>query len=326
MSVSGTLPVTFLFGGQGSQYYQMGAELFRGHPVFAEWMCLGDRFLRENFGRPILDTLYAPGRGLGDTFDALPITHPAIFMTEVALARTLEHHGIVPDQVAGVSLGEFAAMVVAGMMPLETALALVARQPEVYARHCAPGGMVAVLASPELWRGNPILNSRSELAGVSSDEHFVLSATAAMMPAIAAELDRLRLPYQALPVPFAFHSRWMEPAAEASRALTADVRLEAGRCPCHSASLQGWTTPDTPDLFWRIARGQMHVGHMVQTLEGRGGAIYVDLSPSGTLATLIRMQLPPDSRSQVFTILSPFANGLKAIDRLLAALRPAAIA
>lgn len=80
--------------------------------------------------------------------------------------------------------------------------------------------------------------------------------------------------------------------------------------------------PDTPDLFWRIARGQMHVGPMVRTLEGRGGAIYIDLSPSGTLATLTRMCLAPGSPSQVFTILSPFANGLKSIERLLAAFRP----
>lgn len=322
MTGSGTLPVTFLFGGQGSQYYQMGAELFRGHPIFAKWMSWGEHFLRENFDRPILETIYAPGRGLGDVFDALPITHPAIFLTEVALARTLEHHGIVPDQVAGVSLGEFAAMVVAGMMPLETALDLVARQPALYARHCAPGGMVAVLASPDLWRSNPILSSRSELAGVTSDEHFVLSAEAKAMPAITRELDRLHLPYQALPVPFAFHSRWIEPAAAASRAMTAEIRLEAGHCHCHSASLQDWTTPDTPDLFWRIARGQMHVGPMVRTLEERGGAIYIDLSPSGTLATLTRMCLTPGSPSQVFTILSPFASGLKSIERLAAALRP----
>lgn len=313
----GGLPVVFLYAGQGSQYYQMGRQLYLEHPVFREWMEIGDAILREHAGFSLLPELYGPDRKMGETFDRFEHTHPAIFLTEYALAKVLEHHGLRPDCSVGVSLGEFAAMTAAGALPFERALRTLTRQPEIFHRHSPPGGMLAILADPQLHERNAVLAAESEVAGVNNQSHFVVAAPADALPVIKAEMKRVGVVAHDLGVPYAFHSRWIEPAADACRALFADLRLLPPRRPCFSTSLQRDVAPPETDLYWRIARARMNFKASIEAMEARGGAIYVDLSPSGTLAGLARQLLAPASPSRSYRIASPFGGEMKALDQLL---------
>ncbi len=322
------LPIVFLSAGQGSQYFRMGSELFRTHRVFRKWLHIGDQLVRDRFGFSVIDAIQGRSRLLSDPFDALPATHPAIFLTQYALAQVLHHHGIFPDSALGVSLGETVAMTVAGMLSFEPALLSVAEQPAVFSRTCAPGAMVSVLADPILHATNPVLAAHSELAGIGGEKHFVLSAPAVALPAIDVELERLGVPHQTLPVPFAFHSRWIEPSEHACRLATAALHLREPRWPVISTALRRRTGPHgfelrRDELFWRIVREPMRVREMLLGIEAMGGAVYVDLSPSGTLAGLARRAIPAGSPSRVFPLLTPFGEDLRCIARLLDAIRPA---
>lgn len=295
----------------------MAADLLAEDAVFRQWLNIADSLVRERHGFSPLAETYAPERRLGDPFARLACTHPAIFATQYALAKVLQHHAVRPQALLGVSLGEFVAMTVAGMTPFEATLHAVADQPARFAETCAPGGMIAVLAPPTLHRQVALLADRTEIAGINAAQHFVLACPAEELAAVEAELKRREIVFQRLPVPFAFHSRWIEPAGPACRAAFARQGAEAPFWPVWSSCTGAPTLPEAPDLAWRIVREPMRVRATVEALEARGGAFYLDLSPSGTLAALIRQSLPRASRSRVAAILSPFGGNLKRLQSVL---------
>jgi acyl transferase domain-containing protein len=314
------LPIVFCFGGQGSQYHHMAADLYRDHDVFRQWMQIGDEVVRGRQGFSVVDATYDPGRRLVEPFDRLEETNPANFLVQYALAKLLLHHGLRPDRLFGVSLGEITAMTVAGMASFEAVLCAVSDQPAAYRRTCGPGGMIAVLGPPSLHSELPVLQRQAEIAGINADGHFVLSAPGDDLDSVEAAMRDHDVLYQRLPVPFAFHSRWVAPAAAACRDLFA-FTAGAPRWPCWSSCTAGPIGPDEPDLPWRIVREPMNVRATLRALEADGGAIYIDLSPSGTLAAILPQVLDAHSPSRILSILSPFGGDLKRLSKVLELVR-----
>jgi len=314
------LPVIFCFAGQGSQYYQMAAELMRDNTVFRHWMGVGDAIVAHRHGFSVLAEIYGDDRRPGHVFERLQASHPAIFMVQYALAKVFQHQNVRPDMLLGVSLGEFTAQAVAGMTGFETALTAIADQPALFARTCPPGTMIAVLGSPELHARSAVLTAASEIAGINSAGHFILSALADDLPRIEAELKAAEVPFQRLPVPFAFHSRFIDAAEAQCRAAAAGERRETPFWPVWSCCTGTPIDADSVDLSWRIVRDSMNVRPVIATLEAQGGAVYVDLSPSGTLAALFRQSLDPNSPSKLLSVLSPFGGDSKRLAATLAAL------
>lgn len=311
------LPLVFCFAGQGSQYHQMAAELHASNPTFRHWMARGDEAVRARHGFSVIEAIYGAGRRPSEPFDRLEATNPAVFLVQYALARTVMEAGVTPDALLGVSLGEVVGMSLAGMLSFEEALQLVCDQPAVYRRSCLPGGMTAVLGAPELQR--ELDPAGCALAGVSGRRHFLIAGPEAGLAAAEAELLRRDLPFQRLPVPFAFHSPWIEPAAAGFRALLPET-LRTPRWPCWSCCLATPAGPEVEDLFWRIVREPIRLEDTVRALEARGGAVYLDLSPSGTLATVLRMSLGAGAGERALQVLSPFAGAGSGLERALEAL------
>lgn len=313
------LPLVFCFAGQGSQYHQMAADLYRGHDIFREWMRIGDEVVAERHGFSVIDAVYGSDRRLIEPFDRMEETHPAIFLVQYALAKLLLHKRVRPDALFGISLGEITAMTVAGMTSFENVLVGVSNQPGVFRQSCVPGGMIAVLGTPDLHANIEELRTQSEVAGVNADGHFVLSAPADALDPVEEQLRKRDVAFQRLPTPFAFHSRWIEPAAAACSGLF-DTPARAPRWPCWSSCTAAPVEPGVQDLPWRIARGQMHVQKTIRAIEGKGGATYLDLSPSGTLAAILPQVIEDGSPSRVMSVLSPFGGNekrlIEAIDLL----------
>ena len=114
----GVTRVGFVFSGQGAQWAQMGVDLARREPVFSAALTDVDERFRRLAGWSVTDAITAPDTSsrLGDT----EVAQPAIFAIQVALAVLWESWGVRPDAVAGHSVGELAALHVAGVLSLTT--------------------------------------------------------------------------------------------------------------------------------------------------------------------------------------------------------------
>lgn len=309
----------FMFSGQGSQYFQMGRELFKRNDTFHDWMVRLDPIARELTGCSVIGTLYSDACRKGDPFDRTLLTHPSIFMVEYALAQALMHAGVLPDMVLGVSMGSFAAATVAGFIEVEDALAAVVHQ-AIAIEECDRGGMIAVLADPALF-AEDFLSNRSELAAVNFSSHFVISARWNDLKEIEAALKKGNVGYQRLPVSEAFHSRWIDKAKAPFESFMRSIRCSQGSlslgCCDQAAILYGLSA----DYFWNVVRRPIRFHETIARLEQLSSCRYIDVGPAGTLATFLRYGIPASTKSTVHAILTPYGLDQKNLTALLASIR-----
>ena len=129
----------FLFAGQGAQKLGMARDLYDQYPIVKETYDQASRVL----GYDLRDLIDQDEEKLNQTC----YTQPAILTTSVAIYRLLVEKGLQPDMVAGLSLGEYSALVAAGSLDFEDAVALIAKRGQ-FMETAAPAGtgkMVAVM-------------------------------------------------------------------------------------------------------------------------------------------------------------------------------------
>lgn len=306
----------FMFSGQGSQYFQMGKQLFESNPVFRDWMLHLDGLVNRLCGHGVVQAIY--GSPKSEEFSKTALTHPAIFMIEYSLAQCLMDQGLHPDLTLGASLGSFAAAAVGGHLGAEEALAAVVEQARTFAATCGRGSMVAVLAEPALF-DQPWLGQWSELSGVNLKNHFSVSAPQGALPGLEQALRDRGVTFQRLAVEHAYHSRWIEGAAAPylQYLRTLPQRRGALRLVCCE---QARTLQELPaDFFWRVVRHPIRFKDTVEHLERQGPWHYIDVGPSGTLATFVKYLLEPGSASTAAPTLTPFGQDLKNLAALAAA-------
>lgn len=210
------MKLAFLFPGQGSQYVGMGRELFEKHIVVRNAFHAADAALDMPLTNMIF---YGPEEHLRLTFN----TQPALLAVSVAVAAVLRQNGIVPEGVAGHSLGEYSALVVAGAMGFEEALISV-RARGTYMQEAVPvgeGSMAAVLGMAGKQIAEICQKVEEETGEAVQAVNFncpnqtVIAGTKkAVEEAIKALKEAGAKRALELPVSAPFHSTLMKPAAK----------------------------------------------------------------------------------------------------------------
>ena len=220
----------FVFPGQGAQFVGMGKDLYENNAQARELF----EKANEVLGFRITDLMF---EGTEDDLKQTKVTQPAVFLHSVILALTLGDE-FCPDMVAGHSLGEFSALVAAGVLPFEQGLKLVETRAIAMQKACeaAPSTMAAIIGLPdekveEICAG---IEGVCVPANYNSPGQVVISGT---MEAVAAACEQFKAAgaKRALPLKVggAFHSPLMEPArAELAQAIE-QADFSAPRCPIY---------------------------------------------------------------------------------------------
>lgn len=208
------MKIAFLFPGQGSQYAGMGKSLAAAFPVARHAFEEADAALGFELSKLCFE---GPEEQLRMTEN----TQPALLTVSVAAFRVLERNDLLPDFVAGHSLGEWSALVAAGAMSFADAVRLVRKRGQ-YMQEAVPAGVGAMAAILKLPDGklDEILAEASQgevvtAANLNSPDQVVIAGhTGAVVRAM--ELAKVAGAKRAvsLPVSAPFHCPLMVPAQE----------------------------------------------------------------------------------------------------------------
>ena len=224
--------IAFVFPGQGAQAVGMGKDAYDTIEAARIAIDRADEALGFSLSELIFD---GPEEQLKQTAN----TQPALLAVSVALLEAFKRHGIQPDYVAGHSLGEYSALVAAGVIAYEDALRAVRARGE-FMEQAVPSGegaMAAVLgaeraALAELCETVSSESGSVELANVNCPGQIVVSGTAAGVAAVVQRCKEAGAK-RAIPLEVSgpFHSSLMKPAAAQLGDVLAGLELSDATVP-----------------------------------------------------------------------------------------------
>ncbi|MCW5846053.1 MAG: SDR family NAD(P)-dependent oxidoreductase [Anaerolineae bacterium] len=290
----------FLFPGQGSQYVNMGRELAAFYPIVQETLDEADRIMTPVLGRPLSSYLFIDTDDKNAVsqanFDLMQteITQPAMLTLDEAMRRLLAQFGFEPDVVMGHSLGEYGALVAAGIMPFEESLEAAAGRGREMSRVKMDdnGWMAAVLAPYEVVEATLAeVDGYVVPANINSTTQSVIGGESQAVEA-AIKLFQER-GYQAmqLPVSHAFHTRIVAPASKPLRTMLDRMHITPPRLPL-VANVTGEFYPldveAIKDMLEQQIASPVQWVKGLQTMYAAGVRTFVEVGPKRALRGFVK--------------------------------------
>ncbi|MGC2211161.1 MAG: amino acid adenylation domain-containing protein, partial [Candidatus Korobacteraceae bacterium] len=284
-------PVVFMFPGQGSQYFGMGAELYRSEPVFRAEVDRCSEFLRPILATD-LRTIMFSSQGSTEEAEQLLLqtrfTQPAIFVFEYALAQLWMNWGVQPVALIGHSVGEFVAACLAGVFSLEDALRLIAERARLVQQQLN-GAMLSVQLPEHEVRAR--FNGSLSIAAINTPTSCVLAGPIEAIDAAEQRLKDSGVSNVRLQTSHAFHSSMMDPVVPLFTEVLQRVPLRVPQIPYVSNVTAQWTTPAdaTDPNYWAV-----HLRRPVRFADGVAQfmqdptAVLLEVGPGKTLTSLAR--------------------------------------
>jgi amino acid adenylation domain-containing protein len=316
-------PVVFLFGGQGTQYVNMGLNLYRDEPLFRAIVDDCCETLKPHLGHDLRELLFPPAgdeKAAQISLKNTLFTQPSIFVIEYALARFWQSLGVEPALMAGHSIGEFVAATLAGVWELEDVLAIVALRGKLM-QSLPRGSMLAVNSNAESIAN--LLPQALQIASNNAPNLCVVSGPEPDVSQFQAELESKQIICRTLHTSHAFHSAMMDPIIEPLRAAIEKVKLRAPQKPFVSTvtglpiTVQEATDPG----YWaRHARATVEFAKSTQYLKDQGYDLFVECGPRSTMCSLVRQQFTPEQPCTAIPTFGDTAHNNAEWDALLFAM------
>ncbi|KAF9452485.1 ketoacyl-synt-domain-containing protein [Macrolepiota fuliginosa MF-IS2] len=248
--------IVFIFSGQGGQYLGMGESLYETSDLFRKHVDECHSFLVASGFPGVKQILLAGERGSGlTTLEEFEAYQAAIFSLEYALAKLWMSWGLTPAAVVGHSLGEYAALVISGVISLKSALTIIANRVRLMVQKCAidTTSMLAVHASLEVVteaiKASPKF-SELTIACYNSATDCVVAGPTLQIEAFKTRMDAgAHCKSVPLSVPFGFHSSAMEPLLEDLTAVASKIIINTPTIPVISNVFGEVVVPGDHSVF-----------------------------------------------------------------------------
>ncbi len=275
----------FVFPGQGSQFVGMGKELYESSDIARKVM--NDAV--EILGYDIKNKIF---NGTEEELKRTSLTQPSIFIVSVMYLEYLKKEGFQADVVAGHSLGEFTALVAAGVLDFETGLKLVQFRGRIMEESAGDGGMLAVIGL-NLKEVEKVVeeNGRVDLANINSQNQIIISGPKDELRKLSEELKRRGARrIVELKVGAPFHSRYMKEVERKLEEYLKDVKFSKPSIPIVQ-NYSARESMDPEEIKRNIVKqttGTVRWYESVLRMSDMGVDEFVEVGPGKVLTNLIK--------------------------------------
>lgn len=281
--------IAFLFAGQGAQYVGMGRDLYESVPAAKEVFDLGES------RRP--GTLATCFEGPGEALTQTENTQPALFLVDLACARALSAAGVMPDAVAGFSLGEIPALAFTGVLSDADAFDTVVLRGNTMQtcgeRH--PGGMAAVMKLPpeEVERIAATFNCIYPV-NYNCPGQIACAGAAGEIDAFCDAVKAAGGRAVKLAVSGAFHTPFMVDATDALRRHLSGLALSAPKIPLYSdytADLYPGDSEKIAETIAEQASRSVRWETIIRRMADTGIDTFIEVGAGATLSKFVSRTL-----------------------------------
>lgn len=284
--------IVFVFPGQGTQWAGMGRTLFESEPVFRAAIERCEKAIGRHADWSLTDELMADESR--SRLSEIHVVQPCLFAIQVALAELWRSWGVVPDAIAGQSMGEVAAAHVAGALSLEDAAKLICRRSLLLNRIKGKGAMCVVgLSFDETERILAGYEEHLSIAVSSSPASTVISGDTACLEEVMALLQGRDVFCQAIKVDVASHSPHVDCLREDLLRSLDGIMPKPARIPTYSTVTAGLSDDLSFDAeYWvRNLREPVLFSATVERLLKDNHNIFLEVSPHPALLGSIQQSL-----------------------------------
>lgn len=282
--------IVFTFPGQGAQYLNMAADLYKDEPVVREAIDCCAEILKQYIDRDIREIIFtnSSNEEAEQLLKQTRYTQPALFVIEYALARLWMNWGITPTLLCGHSIGEYVAAHLSGVFSLEDGLKLIAVRGAMV-NALPPGSMLSVRSESDQIAS--FLSEGLSIAAVNSPKLCVIAGPENQILEFSKLLDTKEIPNKLLFTSHAFHSSMMDPIVDDFQKVVSGIALSAPKTPIISTVTGSLLTDEeaiNPQYWASHLRNTVQFSTAIDTILTYNSPIFLEVGPGSVTTTLVR--------------------------------------
>ncbi|KAL8783229.1 MAG: hypothetical protein Q9213_004793 [Squamulea squamosa] len=292
--------VVFIFPGQGSQKAGMARELFAASQIFRASIEASARICRTLGYDLLMQSLMGSSNIFSTGQDTIG-AQLALVAFEIALAAMWQSLGLIPEAVVGHSIGEYAALCVAGVLSVTDTYYLIYHRAQLLIENGSSGasGMLSVIASAtEVGHLLERSHLSSEIVCLNSPGSIVLGGPKNELLRLKEGLLSLGIKSSLLEVPYAFHTKQMDPILSEYATMARQIQFDKPRIPFGSTLLGRFiTSSDVLTADYLVKQTREPVQFSATLTQGHEAGLvgthtnWFELGPSPTCLAFVKSTL-----------------------------------